>query len=461
MQTMMDFLQQDWINSLGWTLLHSLWQYALIATVCALILFFTKPFSANFRYLIALSSLAVGILISAITFYKYQQASIEIIIKPSQQNSAVQFFTENNGFNLVSFIENFMNSVVIAWLFGFLIYSLKIFLDYRYCQHLKNQHLSPTPEKWQRILTELAAKVGITSAIELRISTLTIAPCVIGHLKPVVLLPMGLLLGMNQQQIEVILLHELAHVRRNDYLLGLMQAIIKTLFFFNPFLHWISRQIDKEREHACDDIAVTISQNPLLFANTLKEFADMNINSKSAMNITGNKLLLTRVTRLFTKQEHTTNSKNSFLATLLILFTSLIVTVCVNATPNNAADKIISIDIDQAPIQEVMAEANKKCGTNEQVVSSTNSDKITLHVEDIECSKIMGMIKSFAATPKEQQVSIKFDNLSLKEAMAIVNQQCGTSETVSEENSQEKISFKFQEMSCETIMMMMKDFDKN
>lgn len=461
MQTMMDFLQQDWINSLGWTLLHSLWQYALIAGVCALILFFAKPFSANFRYLIALSSLAIGTLISAITFYKYQQASIEIIIKPSQQNSAMQFFTENNGFNLVSFIDNFMNSVVIAWLFGFLIYSLKILLNYRYCQHLKNQHLSPTPEKWQSIFTELAAKVGITSAIELRISTLAIAPCVIGHLKPVVLLPMGLLLGMNQQQIEVILLHELAHVRRNDYLLGLMQAIIKTLFFFNPFLYWISHQIDKEREHACDDIAVRISQNPLLFANTLKEFAEMNINQKPAMNITGNKLLLTRITRLFTKQEHATSSKNSFLATLLIVFTSLIVTVCVNATPNNAADKIISIDIDQAPIQEVMAEANKKCGTNEQVVSSTNSDKITLHVEDIECSKVIGMIKSFAATSKEQQVSIKLDNLPLKEAMEKVNQKCGTSEVVSEKNSQEKVSFKFEEMSCESIMIMMKDFDGN
>jgi len=461
MQTMINILQQNWVNSLGWMLLHSLWQYALIAGICALLLFFAKSFSANFRYLMALGSLIIGTLINAITFYKYQQASAIITYKPSQQNAAVAFFTDNNSFNLVNIIDNAMTSLVVAWLLGFLIYSLKIFLDYRYCQHLKNQHLSPTPEKWQGIFAELAAKVGITSTIELRISTLTIAPCVIGHLKPVVLLPMGLLLGMTQAQIEVILLHELAHVRRHDYLLGLMQAILKTLFFFNPFLQWISNQLDKEREHACDDIAVTISQNPLLFANTLKEFAEMNIQQKTAMNITGKKLLLTRITRIFTKRENVTSAKSKFFAALLIICSSLAITTFVNAESNNPMDKIISIDIDQMPAQEVMNEANKKCGTHETILPATGNDKVTLNAEDIKCSEVMGMIKSFTDTSKEQQVSLQFSDTPLKTAIEKVNQQCGTAETVSEKNSNEKISLKFEEVSCSSIITMIKNFDKN
>lgn len=460
MQTMINILQQNWVNSLGWMLLHSLWQYALIAGVCALLLFYAKSFSANFRYLMALGSLTIGTLINAVTFYKYQQASAIITYKPSQQNTAVAFFTDNNNFNLVNIIDNAMTSLVVAWLLGFLIYSLKIFLDYRYCQHLKNQHIAPTPEKWQSIFTELANKVGITSAIELRISTQSIVPCVIGHLKPVVLLPIGILLGMTQAQIEVILLHELAHVRRHDYLLGLIQSILKTLFFFNPFLQWISNQLDKEREHACDDIAVTISQNPLLFANTLKEFAEMNIQQKNAMSITGKKLLLTRITRLFSQHETDTRTRSKFFAALLIIISSLVVTTFVNAQSNNITDKIISIDIDQMPAQEAMNEVNKKCGTNETTSPVTGDDKVTLHVEDIQCSKVIDLIKSFTDTPKEQQISLQFSELPLKTAMEKVNQQCGTNETVSEKNSNEKISLKFEEVSCDSIITMVKNFDK-
>lgn len=396
MQTLTGILQQDWINSLGWTLLHSLWQYALIAIFCALLLFFTKAFSANARYLIALASLVIGALISTLTFYKYQQASEEIIMQPVQQSAAAQFFSENTTFSLVRLIDEHIDSIVIAWLCGFLVYGLKIFFDYRYCQQLKNYHLTPTPQKWQHLFAALAAKVGVSHKIELRISTLTVAPCVIGYLKPVVLLPVGLLLGMNQQQIEVILLHELAHARRNDYLVGLIQTLIKILFFFNPFLRWISNQMDIEREHACDDIAVAISQNPLLFANTLKEFADMNINQKLVMNISGKKLLLTRITRLFSNNEKVTTAKNSLLASILIFFTGLILTLCVNAAPENISDKKISLSITNIPVQDVLKEVNKKCSTNEVLTANAN-ESLTLVLEDISCKDTIKLLRDFAA----------------------------------------------------------------
>lgn len=400
MRTVMSVLQQDWINWLGWTLLHSLWQYAVIATCCALSLFFTRGLSANARYLIAFGSLVLCALMSAITFFNYQQASSEIIMQPAQNSAAIQVFAEKNLFSLVRIINEHINSLVITWLCGFLVYSLKTLLDYRYCQYLKNQHITSTPEKWQSIFATLAAKVGVNPSIELRVSTIAIAPCVIGYLKPVVLLPVGVLLGMNQQQIEVILLHELAHARRHDYLVGLTQTIIKTLFFFNPFLRWISNQIDKEREHACDDIAVAISQNPLLLANTLKEFANMRINKKSAMNITGNGLLLTRITRLFNKHERATKTRHRLMASLLIILSSVVITVCANAKPEN--DKTISLNVTKVGVLDVMHEVNKKCGTDEVLIAKEN-DEVTLLLEGISCDAAIQLLKDFAAGDSEKE----------------------------------------------------------
>ncbi|MDO8342956.1 MAG: M56 family metallopeptidase [Cellvibrio sp.] len=394
MRTIVSVLQQDWINSLGWTLLHSLWQYAIIAAGCALLLFFTKTFSANTRYLIALGSLMLSTLISAITFNNYQQASAEIIMHSTKQVAVIPFFAEKNLFSLVSFISNHINSLVVVWLCGFLVYSLKTLLNYRYCQHIKNHHITSTPEQWQSIFATLVAKVGVNPNIELRISTLAIAPCAIGYLKPVILLPLGVLLGMNQQQIEVILLHELAHARRQDYVIGLTQTIIKILFFFNPFLRWISNQIDKEREHACDDIAVAISKNPILFANTLKEFASMHINPKPAMNITGNKLLLTRITRLFNQHERVSKSRHSLLASLLIILSGIVITVCASAKPEN--DKTISLNVTKVAVQDVMIQVNKKCGTNEVLVTKDNGE-VTLLLEDISCDAAIQLLKDFAA----------------------------------------------------------------
>lgn len=401
MQTIFHSLREDWIHSLGWTLLHSLWQHALIAIGCALMLVFTRRFSSHTRYWIAFGSLILAMLVNAVTFYQYQQASTQIILQPVNHSTAISSLTDEKLLSVVQLISAHINHLVVIWLVGFLGYSLKTLLHYRYCQHLKNTHIIATPEQWQTIFTTLVDKVGARTDVTLRLSTLAAAPCVIGHFKPVVLLPLAVLMGMNQQQIEMILLHEIAHVRRNDYLLGLLQTTIKILFFFNPFLRWISNQIDKEREHACDDIAVTISNNPILFANTLKEFAAMQLNQNTAMNITGNKFLLTRITRLFGNNAQATKSKYSLLASLLIMISGLILTLCANANPES--EKTISLNVADVAVQEVLLEVNKKCGSNETLAANAN-EKITLVLEDISCKQAIQLLKEFAEGAAGEEV---------------------------------------------------------
>lgn len=402
MENLGHILQQDWVNSLGWMLLHSLWQHALIALFCVLTLAYYRLKSASTRYLVVQGGMLLALFTSITTFYKYQNASTEIVMHPVEIEKRITKVNNPDIAELVEFINAHINNITPLWLLGMLIYGIKILFDYRNCQSLKNNNLTATPEKWQSIFLSLANQLGITLAIELRISLTAITPCVIGHLKPVVLLPMKLLLCMNQQQVEAILLHELAHIRRQDYLLGIIQTLIKTTFFFNPFLLWISSQIDKEREHACDDIAVTINQNPLLFANTLKELAEMNINQKIAMNIINKKLLLQRITRLFNTRKDVPETKAGPIASLTILFTCLLLTICVNAAPDSIDKKTISLDVTNTKAQEVMQEINNKCGTNE-VITPKNNDEVTLLLEDITCKDAIKLLKDFAAENTVQQ----------------------------------------------------------
>lgn len=402
MEKVVRILQQDWVNSLGWMLLHSLWQHALIALFCALLLASYRQASPSIRYLVALGSMLSALFISITTFYKYQKASTEIVLHPVEAGGSVTSVENTINWGIVDFINTHINNITLVWLLGITIYGIKILLDYRSCQHLKNNNLTATPEKWNAIFADLTKKVGISSAIELRISLVAISPCVIGHIKPVVLLPMKLLLCMNQQQIEAILLHELAHIRRQDYPLGIIQTLIKAIFFFNPFLLWISSQIDKEREHACDDIAVTINQNPLLFANTLKELAEMNTNQKIAMNINNRKLLLQRVTRLFETRKNESTIKAGSIASLAILLSGLLITICANAAPDNIDKKTISLDVAKISAHEVMKEVNKKCGTNEELAKKDN-DEVTLVLEDITCTDAIKLLKDFEAGNSEQQ----------------------------------------------------------
>lgn len=474
MSAFLEIMQQSWVYALGWTILHSLWQSAFIAAICAVVLFFSKQATANFRYLIALTGVMLCVVASVLTFNRYLLVSSSVVGVTITSAPIAQTTVQSMPFDVMIFLNMHVNSLVVLWLLGFIIYTVKILLEYRYCQHIKNTHLRETPEKWQHIFAELSEKVGIKKIVELRISELVAVPCVIGHLKPVVLIPLGLLLSMNQQQIEAILLHELGHVRRNDYLLAFFQAIAKTLFFFNPFLLWISNQMDKEREHACDDIAVGINQDPLLFANTLKEFADMNMNLKSAMNINGNKLLLSRVTRLFAKPQKTSSAKNSLLATLLVIATGGVVSLCVNAdsSTSSSVEKTVTVNMKPLPTAEafayVLAQINQQCGTDLKLepIKHPVGNRI-LNMESMRCSNAIRRLKGDVAienveVPKNGKlVNMKMDNEPIFKVIDEVNKQCGTNATVSDEIRNELNSYNFQGMPCEKMIPFVQNYVPN
>jgi uncharacterized protein (TIGR03435 family) len=129
----------------------------------------------------------------------------------------------------------------------------------------------PAPAEWRRTLRELGARIGVSRPVELLVSALVQVPTVVGWIRPVVLVPVGALAGLPPEHVEALLIHELAHIRRHDYLVNMLQSVAEALLFYHPAVWWVSGHIRAERELCCDDVAVSASGDVLTYARALAE----------------------------------------------------------------------------------------------------------------------------------------------------------------------------------------------
>src|SRR5262249_48188807 len=134
---------------------------------------------------------------------------------------------------------------------------------------LRTRGVCTAPDHWQDRLVRAAVRLSISKPITLLESVLVQVPVVIGQMRPVIIFPIGLLAGLPADQVELILMHELAHVRRWDYIVNMLQTLIESVMFYNPAVWWISKAIRTEREHCCDDMVVAATQNAHAYATAL------------------------------------------------------------------------------------------------------------------------------------------------------------------------------------------------
>ena len=168
-------------------------------------------------------------------------------------------------------------------------------------------------------------RMGIAIPVKLVESKLADVPMVIGHLKPVVLIPFGMLTGLTVKEVEAILAHELAHIKRYDYLINIVQTLVESLLFFNPAVWWISHLIRKNREHCCDDIAVRYCGNQLIYANALSNLGAWSLKSPVlGMGLFKNQNeLLMRIKRLVYPQGGNRTVKEKLIPGIVLAMTVL------------------------------------------------------------------------------------------------------------------------------------------
>jgi bla regulator protein BlaR1 len=363
----MEALLNNLIQATGWSILHSLWQAALVYALLLPSQMRVFRVKAKLKYNLAFAANTIIFICFIITF-------LSIFKWPAAQQSVLtaQVMSDTNPLshsflsaNLIPYLEKLFPLLVLLYSIGLLIQSVIVFKGYSKIQSLKRAERISIPQEWNILFESLTKKLKITKHVSFHLSSHVNVPLVIGFFKPVVLFPVALVAQMEMKHIEAILIHELSHIRRNDYLFNLIRTVIETILFFNPFVWLTGKFIDIEREHACDDLVVDLTSTPLTYAHALLQLELLADKSSPvfALAATGkNQHLYQRIKRITAMKTTYMNSKQKLFAVALTL-TTIISIAWINPAKSDQQLKRSKISKDNAALSssvQLPADTGKK-----------------------------------------------------------------------------------------------------
>lgn len=394
----LDNAAQRIIQAFSWMLIHSLWQGLLLAVVTAVVLIATKKSGARLRYNLVAVQFLLFIVACCCTFaWEWYQAPVKAIapLAGTIGNEASRWFhLDADGIRrfaqtCISYFTANAPMVVLLWSVLFVFRSVRMMGSLVYVYRAKSKYTYAPPANWQQRVELLCEKLQIGKAVRLLESGYVKVPMVIGHLKPVILMPVGLLAGLPAEQVEAVLLHELAHIRRHDYVVNFLQTLAETVFFFNPGLLWISSLLRDERENCCDDIALEQTKNKREFVQALISFKEHALNAKQyAVAFPGKKNhLLHRVSRIMSNKNQTLGPSEKVFFMMGIVTLSLVVATAAiaqikPADYKAAKEKINSIlSADATPPPAKLVHQAKKVYYYKSVVKTDDPQKPVEYAE--------------------------------------------------------------------------------
>ena len=336
------------LDAAGWALVHSLWEGALVAALYACFAALVPRRAANVRYAGGVASLLLLLLLPVLTAGLSPHARRDLFARESvppegawsdtggpatrapragkEPAALVPDGTASSsvpaGATWRGRVEERLTAVlpwlVCAWLSGVLLLASRMVGAWLLVLRLKRS-ATPVPRRFEELLARVSGRLRVRRAVALCRSALVEVPTVVGHLRPVILIPAGALVGLTPQQLEAVLAHELAHVRRYDYAVNLLQTAVETLLFYHPAAWWLSGRVRAEREHACDDAAVEATGDALLYARALAALEQLRADASppAALALAANGgSLMQRIQRLV-NHDARTHSRRPFAAAAL------------------------------------------------------------------------------------------------------------------------------------------------
>ncbi len=293
------FMDSEWMKALGWTFVHSIWQIAIIGLVLYIVLRCVPGRSAHTRYTIASMALWLIVVSSLSTFILMLPQREEvttlagkvIMVSASSTLSVAQRFSH--------WLELRMPMMLTIWMGGVAILMLRLLLSLGWVQHIRYD--SFPEEQLQEALHQIISRLRLKVKAVTSESHYLKSPVTIGHLKPMILFPVGIVNQLTPKEVEAILTHELAHIVRRDYLSNLVQSVIETLFYYHPVTWWISNMVRTERENRADDLAVSWCGDHLGYAKALMAVQEMQLRQTPSLTVgfaSGKKAMLMRIQRV-------------------------------------------------------------------------------------------------------------------------------------------------------------------
>jgi beta-lactamase regulating signal transducer with metallopeptidase domain len=370
-------LRQPLFLSLGWALVHFLWQGAAIAGLLALALRAgaTKGSpvlrSAEARYLAACVALLLLAACPVITL----TASLSVLVpsapslsaylpapetqsaaRPASLLPAVTTLSPVTGRRSpADLIQPLLPGVVAAWLLGVAALSVRLAGGWLLAQRLARYGTRSLHGPPRERFRDLARRMGIDRPVLLLESTVVSVPTVIGWLRAAVLVPTGALCGLPPGQLEALLAHELAHIRRNDYLINLLQAVAETVLFYHPAVWWVSGRIRHEREHCCDDLAVRFLGDRVTYARALTALEELRGAPVSPALAANSGDLLRRIHRVLGRQSAPTGLSATGVGGMIVI--TLILAAAVLQASTHSPRWAAGGDTSRPPIAKVAASA--------------------------------------------------------------------------------------------------------
>lgn len=322
------FLFSATAKALGYALLFSIGQSFVIFICLRIVLKFIPNVSSGIKYSLAYCAyLAIGGWFLVTLIRQYSLAQSETIMQTFAGNLAgpAIFNSASDSSSLLSFsfLNGYLPFIVAFYFLGISWYSLRLLVNLFKTRGLKSKGLFDLDPEWQHHITELAGRMHIRRSLQTFFSTRINTPMMIGFFKPVILLPFAAMNRLSAEQFEAILLHELAHIRRNDYLLNIIQSVLDTVLFFNPFTWWITKYIREEREKSCDEMVLQFS-DPYHYARALLYLEEPLPHQPLTMTAVGKQShLFHRIKNIMEMKNNQLNLRQKFITLLVIAIATI------------------------------------------------------------------------------------------------------------------------------------------
>ena len=320
--------------ALGSAVVHHLWQGALIGLGAAAVLAILRRRSANARYVVGCVALALMLVSFGATFgWALAHGPTDLSAATASGSDAGP---EEEGASLGG-IAPYLPTVAWTWLLGAVLMVARLAVQWRAARRLTTVRSHEICSEWRTVVQTLCEQLGVHRAIRVLRSELAEVPMVIGWMAPVILVPVSAFTSLTPEQLRSVLAHELSHIRRLDYLVNTLQAIVESILFFHPVVWWLSHRVRVEREYCCDDAAVRVSGPALTYANALARLEDLRVTRHELALAANGGSLMNRISRIVGVKPQVGEPRSGWVA--MTVLTGLLGLVLSGLTPVTAQER--------------------------------------------------------------------------------------------------------------------------
>lgn len=395
---MTDWSQSSFLQALGWAMLNSFWQMAFLFASFSVLQYLIRLSSIQ-KYYLAIGCMGMGFLWFCYTFthfYGVGTAGTFVAQHPLAPTSQT--------WDLV------LSATSLAYLAVLALPAYKLVDNWRYIGHLKKYGLQKTALEYRLFVTKTAHSLGIKHTVQVYLSQLVHSPVTVGYIKPIILLPIAAVNNLSPQQIEAILLHELSHIKRYDYLINIVVTLLHTFFYFNPFVKSFISVVEFEREKCCDELVMQFQYDKVSYASALLLLGkSLPVADTLTVAAAGKKHLLRRIEKIVgleKKPVFTFNQFGGLLASfaMVLLINSLFVVRKEQALQKNYTFAAFESPLYQLDVPGIPAiSPSSPPATANDVTAEKRSAKKT------EPFKKEVLIDFFPSQPLDDFTSVAFD----------------------------------------------------